>query len=73
MVKPKHEGSLKRKSGSALLKKKVQRKHIDENIWRKDNGDGDTNSSTVPSFAKFPVDNFISPSAKKLKHNTQQK
>ena len=34
---------------------------------------GDTSSSTVPSFAKFPVDNFISPSAKKLKHNTQQK
>ena len=57
MVKLRHEILLRRKSCSVLFKKKkVQKKYVDENIWRKDS---DTNSSTAPSFAKSSVDNLF--------------
>ena len=50
---------------SFIQKKKLQRKYIDENIYGKKRSttyiqnNSDTNSSTVPPFAKCPVDNFI--------------
>ena len=78
MVKSKQEVSLKRKSGSALFEKRKFRGNILIRIhWEKTcntytQSSGDINSSTASSFAKSPVENFISSSAIEHKRTAEQ-
>lgn len=67
MVKRKHEASLRRKSGSALFRKRKFR----GNQFTKTSGEKTilSNSNTSSTAPPSPVEkNFISSSAKKLKH-----
>ena len=67
MVKPKHEASLRRKSGSALFRKKKFR----GNQFTKTSGEKTilSNINTSSTAPPSPVEkNFISSSAKKLRH-----